>query len=341
MATIKQVAERAQVSVATVSRVINETGLVSPDLEQRVRAAMEDLNYYPSALGRGLRRSETMTIGVLIPELDQPFFSALVSSVESALFRQDYRTLVCSAEEDPAREAAYIQILLQQRVDGVIYVPTGQQAGNVSKLRKSSVPVVLVDRDVSTYQVDKVMCDNESGAYEGMSHLIKQGHRRIGVIGGPDYSFAILRRMAGVRRALADAAMPLNSQFLIMGTLQQFELGYQTAMHLLTQPERPTAIFALTDMIAIGVLHTASRLGLHLPGDLSVMGFDDIPLATYSIPELTTVAQPIYEMGALATKLLLARLHDHDRPYEQHILDARLVVRNSVAGAATHDPLLK
>lgn len=331
MATIKEVAERAQVSVATVSRVINGTGFVSPDLEQRVREAMETLNYQPSALGRSLRRRETLTIGLLIPQIDHPFFSAFAAAIESALFQHDYRTFICSSEEDGTREGSAIDILLQQRVDGVIYVPTGQHPQYVTRFKDASVPVVLVDRDLNADHVDKVLSANEEGGYMGIQHLLAHGHRQIGIVGTTPYSEAMVARMSGVKRALSEASLNIPTQHIIMEKGRQFELGYRSAHDLLTSDPPPTAIFALTDVIAIGVLHGAAQLGRQLPHDLSVMGFDDIPLAGYSIPTLTTIAQPIYDMGATATTLLLSRIKEPDREPETVVLPVSLIARDSVA----------
>ena len=165
MATIKEVAEHAKVSVATVSRVVNNSGYVSADLRERVEKAMHLLNYKPSALARSLRRQETHTIGVLVPELNQPFFGTLVFAMEKTLFARDYRTLICSSEEDAVKEAAYVDILLRQRVDGVILVPTGQSAEGVSRLLQANIPVVLIDRDLPNLAINRVLSDNFGGAY--------------------------------------------------------------------------------------------------------------------------------------------------------------------------------
>ena len=171
---------------------------------------------------------------------------------------------------------------------------------------------MLVDRDMPGLKVSKVLVNNFRGGYEGMVHLLELGHRRVGVIGAPAYSAAMRQRLQGVRRALADFHLEASNELLVTGTLQQYEMGYETARQLLTQADRPTAIFALTDVAAVGAMHAAASLGLRLPADLSVVGFDDIALAKYMIPELTTVAQPIYEMGTLAARLLLDHLSAPD-----------------------------
>lgn len=334
MATMKEVADRADVSVATVSRVINKTGYVSPDLHERVVEAMRALRYQPSALARSLRRQETRTIGVLVPQLDSPFFSGLAFAIEKTLFAQDYRTLICSAEEDLEKEDAYIEMLLRQRVDGVILVPTGRSMWGIRQLVDKNIPVVLVDRDLPDSHVNKVLVNNFEGAYAGTNYLIGLGHQMIGVIGAPTYSEAMSLRIQGVRQALADAAIDQRPELFATGTMQQFEMGFDSTMKMLKLEPRPTAIFALTDVMAVGALHAISQVGLRIPHDISVMGFDNIPLAGYIIPALTTVAQPIYEMGEKATQVLLSHIGNEDRPVETIRLETALVIRKSVAPPA-------
>ena len=329
MATIKEVAEYAGVSVATVSRVVNNTGRVSPELRRRVLAAMDALNYQPSALARSLRRRRTQTVGILVPQLDHPFFSSLAFAIERKLFSEHYHALICSAEENQEKEDAYIEMLIRQRVNGVILVPTGQSAENVHRLLEQQVPVVLADRDLPDLAISRVLNDNFHGGYEGARHLLSLGHRRIGVIGGPDYSYPMRQRINGIRQAFRDARVAHDPDLMSIGTLQQFEMGYTAARSLLSKSPRPTAIFALTDVMAVGVLHAAYEEGLRLPEELSVMGFDDIPLASYSIPELTTIAQPIYDMGESAARILLRQMQKPDSPVESVMLQTRLIVRQS------------
>lgn len=331
MPTIKQVAEHAKVSVATVSRVINKTGYVSLDLQERVLAAMRELNYQPSALARSLRRQETQTIGVMVPQLNHPFFGTLAYAVERVLFENDYRAFICSAEESHEREDVYIDILLRQRVDGVIMVPTGRSPVSVKRLLEQKVPVVLLDRDLPGLEINRVLCDNEGGAYQAARHLIELGHERICAIGAMEYSVAIINRLKGMRRALHEAGIEDYPEPQVTIALDHFHMGYDVAREVLATRPRPTAVFALNDLIAVGALHAASDMGLRLPGDLSVVGFDGIPLSAYSIPELTTVAQPIYEMGERAARILLDQVHNDAARLETIIYESQLIIRKSTA----------
>jgi LacI family transcriptional regulator len=334
---MKEVAALAGVSTATVSRVINQNGYVARAVRDKVRRTMEALNYQPSALARGLRRQETQSVGVLVPKLSQPFFSLLGYAIEQALFRQGYRAFLCSAEEDPEKEAAYLEMLLRQRVDGIILVPTGHSVANVERLLRTNLPVVLVDRDLPALPVDRVLSDNVQGGYGIGRHVLGLGHRRIAVVGAEPHSESMVRRLAGIRQALGEAGVGPKEEWLLIGSGEQFGLGLTAAQRLLRYRPPPTAIVALTDVLAVGVLHGAWKAGLQLPGELSVTGFDGIPLASYVLPELTTVAQPITEMGERTVDRLLQlvqarclRCDDDPEPEPQSVvLPTRLVIRDS------------
>lgn len=333
MANVKQVAEAAAVSVATVSRVITGSGFVSPELKARVYSAMETLDYRPSLLARSLRTRQTSTIGVLIPQIDHPFFGILTFGIEKALFEKGYRCFVCSTEESTDKEDAYIDALLAQQVTGFIIVPTTSAEEGVRKLLQKSLPVVLMDRDLANVAVDRVSSDNFSGAYEVALHLIELGHRRVSVIGTSGTSRAISDRIAGIKKAFNEIPGAHELRIHFQKPLAQFAAGYELSKQILQAAPRPTAILALTDLIAVGVLHASYELGLSVPRDLSVTGFDDIPLATYVLPALTTVSQPLHELGRVAAQQMLDKVANPYRPPQQVVLPTHLVVRHSTATA--------
>lgn len=333
MSTMKRVAERAGVSIATVSRVVNKSGFVALPLQKVVMEAMEALSYQPSAVARGLRTRETRSIGVLVPQLSQPFFSLLAYAIERTLFRHGYRAFLCSAEEDAAEESAYLDMLLSQRVDGLILVPTGQSMANVQRVLQANVCVVLVDRDLPMLKIDRVLSDNFAGAYKLTRHLIDLGHRRIGIISSPQHSGSIAQRIAGINHALLEAGVQQEQHLFVERGLEQFQLGFTVAQQFLQSSRPPTAVIALTDVIAVGALHAAWKAGLSLPQDLSVTGFDDIPLARYTIPELTTATQPVFEMGKQAALRLLRRIQKPDLKVRRTLLPIGLVIRGSTAPA--------
>lgn len=330
MATIREVANRAGVSVATVSRVVNDSGFVSDDLKERVRDAMASLHYQPSALARSLRRSETGNVGILLPQLDLPFFSALAYAVEKRLYRQTFRAFMCSSEEDVVKESAYIDMLIQQRVDGLILVPMGQSELNLRRVTESGIPLVLVDRDLEGIDISKVLADNRGGGYTATEHLLSLGHRRIGVICPPMHSHPIVMRLEGYRQALTDwGERPYQPTLISTVNVYGFEEGYEAALKLLQGPEQITAIFALTDVLALGAIKAAHTLGLSVPKDVSIVGFDDVPVASYSSPALTTIAQPISRMGETAVQLLLEQIQSDTLSNTEVILPTQLIVRQS------------
>lgn len=344
MSSIKAVAEQAQVSIATVSRVLNGTKYVSPDVERRVLEAIEALNYRPNASARNLRRQRTLSIGVLLPRLNDFYFGNLAYILEQDLSAQGYNPLFCSTENDEAKEADLVDNLITHQVDGVILVPLvpgAKSAESIERLAERNIPVVLVDRAMPEFGISQVFSDNEQGAYDVSAYLLQLGHRHIGVIdsgadrtkhvGEPGYE-----RMKGFQRAMHERGIKIDDSLVIFGELDNLEMGYQGTLKMLLQSPRVTAIFALTDAIAIGVLHAAAQLGLNVPQDLSVVGFDDILLASHVIPRLTTVAQPIEKIGQKATDLILKHIHDGEALPETAKLETQLIIRDSTAPPRPH-----
>lgn len=327
--TIKDVAAEAQVSIATVSRVLNGKGRVNPEMQARVLAAMKRLGYRPNAIAQGLRRSATRSIGVLIPRITEPFFSTLAFAIEKTLFDHDYRSLLCSTEQTPDKERAYVEMLLTQQVDAFIYCPSiSGSADNLQRILARDIPVVLIERAIHGLDVSRVLIRNFQGGYDGAQHLVALGHTHIGVISASLESMPA-DRLAGAQQACAESGVRCDVR--ITDRSSDVGSGYAAALDMLSQPERPTAIFALADTLAVGVLHAAAYLAFPVPAALSVVGFDDIALAAYMIPPLTTVAQPIYAIGEAAVRVMLRQLHTPDAAPETVMLDTVLVVRQSTA----------
>jgi len=329
MVTIRDVAAEAGVSIATVSRVINGTGYVSQASRERVLEAMRKLAYQPNAMAQGLRRQATHSVGVLLPRIHESYFSTLVFAIEKTLFAHGYRALFCNTEEDLAKEQDYIAMLLSQRVDAVVYfIPGEDRRPIVERLLEHGIPVVLLERALPGVSASQVLVANYQGAWEGVNYLLKLGHQHIAVIsGGPET--IPTDRIAGAQAALREAGLD-KGLHLVKGP-PDFETGHTAAFRLFGDSPRPTAIFALTDSMAVGVLHAAYELGLRVPEDLSVMGFDNIALASFIIPPLTTVAQPIYTIGETAANILLAQMNDPDLSPQSVVLPTALMVRSSTA----------
>lgn len=326
-----EVAEEADVSVATVSRVINGTGGVSKKLEQRVLNAMKKLHYHPSSLAQNLKKQRTMLVGVVVPILEHPAYGRMASVIERKLFDYNYRALICNSEEDEARENAYIEMLLRQRVEGIIINSSARDTQYLAELRKNNIPIVLFDRTLQGVECIQVFCDNSLGGYTGIKHLVELGHRRIGVIAAPTYPEPIKNRIRGTQEAIADFGIDDDPALLVTGDTQLFDMGYNAAKQLLQLESRPTAIFALTDVTAVGVMHAAAEMNLKIPDDLSIIGYDDLPVSSYTIPPLTTVAQPLVEMGETAVELLLQQIENPDLSIEKAVLPTHIVVRGTTA----------
>ena len=334
--TMIDVAKAADVSIATVSRVINNTGGVSKKLEQRVRQVMKDLHYHPSSLASSLKKQKSMLVGVLIPILEHPTYSRLASTIEKRLFECGYRAWICNSEEDEDRENQYIEMLLSQRVEGIIINSSARSPKYLLELQGSNVPIVLFDRILKDAEFNQVFCDNSLGGYTGIQYLVELGHKRIGVIAAPTYPEPILRRIKGTQDAIADYGIDNDPELLIIGDSQLFDMGYDAARQLLQLERPPTAIFALTDVTAVGVMHAVAEMGLKIPDDLSVMGYDDLPIAKYMLPPLTTTAQPFIEMGEIAVDMLLKQIEDPELRPEKAVLQTRLVIRESTAPPKQH-----
>lgn len=329
--TMNEVAKEARVSVATVSRVVNGKGGVKQNLEQRVLLAMKKLNYHPSSLARSFKQQRSKLIGIIIPILEHPAYSRMASSIERRLFDYNYRALICNSEEDEQRENEYIEMLLRQRVEGIIINSSARNSESLFELTQKDIPIVLFDRMLPEMQCNQVFCDNSQGGYTAMKHLAELGHRRIGVVAAPAYPEVITRRIRGTREAVADLGLDPDPELLVTGDTQLFDMGYQAAQNLLRLNLRPTAIFAMTDVTAVGVMHAAAEAGLKIPDDLSVVGYDDLPIAAYMIPPLTTVAQPFIEMAETAVDLLFKQIDDPELKPEKAVLATRLVVRGTTA----------
>jgi len=330
MVTIRDVAALAGVSSTTVSHVINDTRPVSDQLRAQVEAAMVDLGFQPNALARSLRRKRTHTFGMIVPDSANPFFAEVGRGIEDTSFASGYSVILCNSDGDRARELLYLDLLVQKQVDGVLLVPTGDHAELAARLRTRNIPVVVIDRDVSDTPIDRAYIDNVAGGCVATRHLIELGHRRIGYIGGPPHLSSVPGRGAGYLHALEEAGISVDERLIVDGNFRDVG-GYKGAQALFSLADPPTAIFAGNDLMAIGAIAAARDAGMAVPGDLAIVGFDDIHLAGYINPPLTTIAQPKYELGVIAAELLLARLADPDLPPQRRLLQAQLVVRQSTA----------
>ncbi len=331
MSTIREVAIRAGVSSTTVSHVINNTRFVSEEVRQRVQAAMIELGYHPNALARSLRRGETNTLGLILPDSANPFFAEIGHSVETAAFSHGYNVILCNTDGDVDRERTYVDVLLKKQVDGIVFVAAGERSDSISHILKLEIPIVVVDRDLPEVQLDTVLSDNYQGGYLATQHLINLGHRRIACISGPSHLNPSALRVTGYKQALLDAHIPVYDHLMRQGNFHPSS-GWQATLDLLTLPEKPTAIFACNDLMAMGVLRAAAECGVRVPQELAVMGYDDIELSSYTTPALSTVRQPKAEIGQTAVRMVLERIQNKDIPPRRELHPAQVIVRGTCGG---------
>ena len=330
MATMKQVAERAGVSTSTVSHVINNTRKVNPDVRERVLGIIAETRYIPSAVARSLKNDRTRTIGMMVPNSSNPYFAELIQGIEDAAFKLSYNIILCNAYDDPVKQAAYLRVLLEKRIDGLILAASGADVALAELLSAAEVPIVLVDREVAGVEADFIESNHEEGGYLATRYLVDLGHRRIACVAGPEDLQPSRDRVAGYRAALREAGIAFDPAHLFYSDFTS-EGGFAAFGHLLGLAKPPTAIFASNDLMAIGGICAAAEAQVKVPQELSVIGYDDIALASYSTPRLTTMAQPKYEMGQMITRLLLERIDGAHLPLRRELLKTSLVARQSTA----------
>jgi LacI family transcriptional regulator len=306
MPTVLDVAKRAGVAPITVSRVVNNSGYVSEATRERVEAVVKELGYVPNTLARGLRSKKTRMVALVVTDITNPYFTLMARGVEDVAEGANYTVVYCNTDESEAKEEKYANILAQRQVDGVLLVPACGNVKTIKFLLSNNINVVALDRRVSGVKIDSVRSDSEDGAYRLIRLLIGLGHKRIVMVTGPKDVSTSVDRVAGYGRALVESGLGDNEQ-VYYGEFNQesgFEITKQAMMHL----PKPTAIFGANNFITIGIIKALNYLKIEVPGDVSVVGFDDLPEPMLLSPFLTVAAQPAYEMGRMATELLLKRI---------------------------------
>ena len=328
MTTIRDVAERAGVSATTVSHVLNRTRRVDAGTVARVTRAIDELGYRPNAVARSMRHGQTYTIGVVIPDVSNPFFADLARAIEDLTFAGGYSAIFCNSDGDEGKEGRYLDMLLSKQVDGLLLISAGQSSERLRRVVETGPPMVIVDRELDDLGVSQVMVDNHEGGRLAGRYLVGLGHRRIGVIVGPDILRPSARRLDGFRAELAVVGADLSDDLITRGSFRSRE-GRTAMRSLLRLPERPTAVFAENDLMAFGAMGAIHDAGLRIPDDISIMGFDDVAFSELSTPGLTTVSQPLPQVAATAMRLLFERLRDRTLPPTRVVLPVSLVERSS------------
>ena len=330
--TIKDVAKRAGVDPSTVSRIINNDPKLSVREETRLRIleTIRELGYQPNSIARNLRLNTSGTIGMLIPDITNPLFPAVIKGVESFSSEKDLSLILCNTGDLPEKELKMIRFLLNRRVDGLLLASVHMRDETIAEVEKSGVPYVLVNRgnrkDAGAY----VVADNAAGAKMAVRHLIDLGHRKIAHIAGFLYTDSGIERLEGYRKELNLADIRLDSEYIVEAGYSELG-GYKAMNKLLLLPDPPTAVFAVNDLTAMGALLAMNEHGVRVPEDISIVGFDDIWVVERITPALTTVKVPLYEMGYLAMNMLFQKMKEVPIEQERIILESSLVVRRSTA----------
>jgi DNA-binding LacI/PurR family transcriptional regulator len=326
--TIYDVAEKAGVSISTVSRVINNTGRISEKTKKKVQEIMETLRYQPSVVASALTGKRTSTIGLVIPDVANPFFSEIARRVEDRGRELGFNLLMCNTDNNPDTEEMYLSLLKQKSVDGIIIGTTTKNSSVLKDLLQENFPLALIAQDIPELTINVVSVDDFLGGYQATSHLVSLGHKKIAMILGNLSRTSDKYRLQAYRQVLEDNELEYDEK-LVIHTDYSIEDGKRAALEILELPQRPTAIFACFDSLAVGVYQAAKELGLNIPNDLSVVGFDNTILATIVDPPLTTIAQPMDEMGRQVMDLIVREIEGEKNMKQRVTLPPELIIRNS------------
>jgi DNA-binding LacI/PurR family transcriptional regulator len=335
--TILDVAEHAGVSIATVSRVLaDKKGKVSDAVRQTVLASVRALGYRPNRQARTFRTKRTQLIGLTISDIENPFYTGIVRAVEDIAYAHQYSLLLCNTDEDLAKERFYLEFMCEERVAGVIASPTSESETSLQPLIDAGIPVVAIDRQSRLTPVDCVMVDNVASASMLTRHMLEHGHTAIGAILGTSRMTSGAQRKAGFLATLNEAGLPVRASW-VSEVMPSEHNGYEAMRALLAQPERPTAVFTGNNLITSGALRALRAAHVRVPDDMSIVGQDDLPWMALLDVGLTVSAQPVREMGRLATEQLIARINGDGSPQRELMLPPRLIVRDSCAAPKSTD----
>ena len=331
--TIKIIAERASVSVTTVSRVLSGQGKkyrISKKTEESVKSLAKELNYEPNILARSLRMKQTFTIGMIVPDISNPFFASIARYVEIESRKAGYSVIVCDSQEDTSLEKESLKVLRMRKVDGMIICPVGRESKNIADISKSNIPVVIADRYFPTLNLSCVVSDNYNGAMLAINHFIDKGHRKIAFIQGLSNTSVNEERLKGFLDAHEKNNIPVNESFIVGEDFGE-QNGYIGAKILLNGSERPTAILGGSNLISLGALRAISEERLDIPDDISLIAFDDQPYYDFLSSPITSIRQKKEELGKISIALLLSELNGGNLPGKKKIIiPTELIIRKSV-----------
>lgn len=328
--TMRDVAQKAGVSIKTVSRVVNNQGELAESTRERVLAIIEELDYRPNRVAQGLATQRTFTVGLVVGDITNPFFPEVARGAQDAARTKGYELFLCNSDGDPEQERSTLQSLADHAVDGIIIYPSHDSEPTLTTFAENYKPLVVINSLFEQPDVSHVVVDTCQGAKLAVNYLIDKGHTAIGMVTGvQDPSPDKVRRVQGYREALLEHNLPVIEDWIIPGQLPSFECGYQAAKQLLSKHAQITAIFAYNDLMALGAIRACNELGRSVPADCAIIGYDDIPWAETSTPALTTIRINKYELGQQAMTRLLVMLNNPDSAFSPIHLDVELVVRES------------
>lgn len=331
--TMKDIAKKTGLSIATVSRVINKTGYVKEETREIIMKTIKELNYTPSAVARSLCKKETNIIGVVIPDINNPFFGEVIKGISSVADEENLNIILCDTDEKIEKELKSLELLKEQRIKGIIITPTSDKNKFSSEylciLESLGIPIVLIDRDVKHSNFDGVFLNSIKGACEGTEALIKAGHKKIAIIGGPSTSKPGRDRLRGYKKALMMNGIDINEDYIFYGDFK-LESGYKIAKQILEMKDRPTAIFVCNNMMNLGCIKALNEKGVRIPDDMALIGFDEVEMLDIFGVKISVISRPTTEMGRVAMEILRDKLNNNDdSQIKRIILTPKLILKGS------------
>ncbi len=326
---IKEVARQASVSIATVSRVLNDSDAVTSGTKEKVLAVINELDYKPNAIGRALVTQRTNLLGVILPDVHSEFFSELIRGIDKAARDHHYHIIVSSTHSDKKEIASMLAVMQGGRVDGLIIMSPHLDTGEVAKHFSSNSKLIFINSYINGSNYDSVVIDNFGGAYQMVKHLIGHGHTKIAILKGEENNYDAQERYRGFQQALKEHGISRSPDFELQGDFTE-ESGYEMMMKVLRLKSKPTAVFGANDSMALGALRALHEKDIIVPGEIALAGFDDVPSARYVLPSLTSVHVPIYEMGTIAVEYLLSGMRTgNGAERKRRVLQTSVVARES------------
>ena len=331
--TIKDIARELKIAPSTVSRALNDHPAIKQETKDAVKALAEALDYQPNLLALNLLQKKSNTIGVIVPEITGHFFSAIITGIQDVIVNSEYNIMICLSNESYEEELTIVKRLSKIQIDGVLVAPSSETKNfdHFRRLQKSGIPVVVFDRDCPGLEADKVLVDDYFGAFQAVEYLFRTGCKNIAHLGGPLNLSTTEQRLQGYWNALEKNKVPKNSEYVVHVPGFAHKDAVKATKKLLELKDRPDAIFAYNDKIAISAMHIAKKMGLKIPDEVSVIGFDDEPHSSFITPSLSTVWQPVYSMGMLSARILLSHLNNKNSilEFRKEVFKPELVIRAS------------